>query len=118
MSKPTDLDLLDPRGALSVNENPIQSPGLDRRLRTATVAGPEVPGDRRLYLSASLLDSLLDVAKASPTKRVRLDRVGLRVDLYLDERGSEYEVWTLIGAPPRPEDLPPAIRNLTRTIER
>ena len=117
MAEQNDLESLDPRGALSVNERPIQSPGLDRRLRTATVAGPEVPGDRRLYLSASLLDALLDVAKASPTKRARIDRVGLRVDKYVDERGSEYEVWTFVGAPPRPEDLPPAIRNLTRSVE-
>ena len=112
MSDQTDLNPLDPRGALAINARPLQSPGLDRLLRTATVAGPEVGGDRRLYLSATLLGSLLDVAKSSPTRRVRLDRVGLRVDLYLDGRGREYEVWTLIGAPPTPEDLPDAIRNL------
>jgi hypothetical protein len=113
----TDLNPLDPRGALRVNERPIQSPGVDRKLRSATVAGPESGGDRRLFLSARLLSDLLEVAKSSSTQRAQIDRVGLRVDLYVDGRGSEYEVWTLIGAPPRPEPLPEAIRDLTRQSE-
>lgn len=112
----TDYNPLDPGNALEVNERPLQSPGLDRRLRTATVAGPEVGGDRRFYLSATLLEMLLDVARSSPTQRVRVDRVGLRVDLHVDGRGHQYEVWTLIGADPKPEELPEAIRNLSRSL--
>ena len=113
----TDLNPLNPRHALRVNERPIQTPGIDRKIRTATVAGPEVGGDRRLYLSATLLAQLLDVARSSPTRRVQIDRVGLRVDLYSDPRNREYEVWTLIGAPPSPEPLPDAIRNFSRSSE-
>ncbi len=113
----TDLNPLDPRGALRVNERPIQSPGVDRKIRSATVAGPEAGGDRRLFLSERLLSDLLDVARSSSTRRVQIDHVGLRVDLYVDGRGHEYEVWTLVGAPPKPEPLPEAIRNLSRSVE-
>jgi len=106
----TDLNPLDPRAVLKVNARPLQQPGQDTILRTAVVGGPDKAGDRRVYLSARLLDDLLARARSSPMQRVVVDRAGLRVDLYADARGHEYEVWTLIGADPRPEPVPDFVR--------
>lgn len=108
----TDLNPLDPHSALTVNANPLQRPGTDTLLRTSTVGGPDLPGDRRVFLSARLLDDLLQRAKASPTLRVQIDHAGVRVDLYRQPDGHQYEVWTLIGAPPRAESMPAVIQAL------
>lgn len=100
-------DLFDPRIVMQINRTPIQRPGVDRHVRTAMVGGPELPGDRRVYLSADLLGRCLKVAKASPTGRVLLTHAGIRVDLYEDGTGHPYEVWTLVGYGPKPEPAPP-----------
>lgn len=100
---------LDPRRALQVNANPVQRPG-DRLLRTACAGGPEHDGDRRLYLSAKVLRDLLHMAEASPLQRVQVQRCGVRVDLYQTPSGHTYEVWTFIGADPKPEALPAVLR--------
>jgi hypothetical protein len=110
--KPTDLNPLDPREALSVNGSPLQRAGADTLLRTAVVGGPDRPGDRRVYLSSALLGQLLEVARSSPMGRVQVDRAGVRVDLYRRGDGHEYEVWTLVGADPKPEAMPAALRAL------
>jgi hypothetical protein len=106
----TDLNPLDPREVLTVNRSPLQRPGQDTLLRSAVVGGPDKAGDRRVYLSAKLLGTLLEVARASAMQRVVVDRAGVRVDLYADGRGHEYEVWTLVGADPRPEPIPDFVR--------
>ena len=108
--QPTDLNPLDTRDALTVNASPLQRPGQDTLLRTAVVGGPEVGGDRRVYLSRQLLGQLLDVARSSAMGRVVVGRAGLRVDLYRRADGHEYEVWTLIGDPPKPEGVPDFVR--------
>jgi hypothetical protein len=108
----TDFGILDPKNVLKVNERPIQLPGRDTLIRTATVGGPGKPGDRRIFLSSGMLGKFLTVARSSPTGRVQVDYAGIRVDLYQEASGHSYEVWTLIGADPRPEPLPAAIRNL------
>lgn len=98
--------ILDPHNVMVVNERPLQPPGRDTLERTATVGGPEREGDRRVFLSTRLLGQLLEIARLSPTGRVQVDRAGVRVDLYRSDNGHPYEVWTLIGADPRPEQLP------------
>ena len=105
----TDLNPLDPREAIRVNASPLQSPGRDELVRTAVVGGPELPGDRRVYLSARLLEELLDVARSSSNMRAQIDGAGVRVDLYRDGSGHHYEVWTLVGRRARPEPLPEVV---------
>lgn len=100
------LGYLHPNEVLKVNKRPLQPPGRDELLRTAVVAGPEMAGDRRVFLSVDLLTRLLDTARSSATRRVQVDRAGIRVDLYRNASGHQYEVWTLIGADPKPEALP------------
>lgn len=112
MPDETDLNPLDPNNILKVNDRPIQMPGMDQLVRTSVVGGPETSGDRRAFLSAKLLDDLLQRAKTSPTLRVEISRAGVRVDLYKTPSGHQYEVWTLIGANPVPEQLSPAIQAL------
>lgn len=109
---PTDLNPLDPRDVLAVNGSPLQRPGADALLRTAVVGGPDRAGDRRVYLSSVLLGRLLEVARSSPMGRVQVDRAGVRVDLYRRGDGHEYEVWTLVGADPKPEAVPAALQAL------
>jgi hypothetical protein len=107
----TALGLLGTRQALTVNARPLQRPGQDVLLRTAVVGGPDKEGDRRVYLTATLLGTLLDVARSSGLQRVLVDRAGVRVDLYRSATGHEYEVWTLIGGAPRPEPIPDFVRH-------
>ena len=98
--------ILDPRNVMKVNARPLQPAGRDTLLRTATVGGPEKEGDRRVFLSVDMLSRLLETARSSPTQRVQVDRAGVKVVLYADHSGHQYEVWTLVGADPRPEQLP------------
>ena len=99
------LGYLHPKEVMKVNERPLQPPGRDTLLRTVVVAGPELAGDRRVFLSVDLLARLLETARSSPVRRVQVDRAGIRVDLYREHGGHQYEVWTLIGADPKPEPL-------------
>lgn len=110
MSKPTDLNPLNPRNIMEVNSRPLQPGTGDTLVRTAVVGGPEKGGDRRVYLSVKLLAQLLDCARSSNMQRVIVDRAGVRVDLYRAAGGHEYEVWTLIGANPRPEPIPDFVK--------
>ena len=112
MTKPTDLNILDPKEVMVVNRSPLQRPGLDTLIRTATTGGPELGGDRRVYLSSQLLGQLLEVARSSSMGRVQVNQAGVRVDLYERPDGHRYEVWTLIGATPEPEPMPSALRAL------
>lgn len=110
MDEDVDFGVLHPTNAIKVNESPLQLPGRDERLRTAVIAGPDAPGDRRVYLSCKLLEHLLDVARSSANQRVQIDSAGVRVDLYRDHGGHQYEVWTLIGREPRPEPMPEVVQ--------
>jgi len=106
MTGDDDFNMLDPKNVLKVNVSPVQRPGTDRLIRTAIVGGPEKEGDRRVYLSVELLTKFLEVARSSPMRRVEVTRAGVRVDLYLQASGHQYETWTLIGANPKPEQVP------------
>ena len=86
-----------------VNEKPITPTAGDVLLRSAEIGGPDQDGDRRLYLDAQTLRKLLSMAEASPTQRVRIDRAGVRVDLWREASGHQFEAWTFIGCDPRPE---------------
>ena len=104
-------DLLHPKIAPEVNKSPLQRGNTDTLLRSATLGGPEKPGDRRVYLSSTMLSKLLDIARSSPMGRVQVDGAGVRVDLY-EGGGHQYEVWTLIGGTPKPKQLPEGIASL------
>ena len=109
------LNILDPNDVMKVNGRPLQSPGRDENLRTATIGGPGSDGlgaDRRLFFSVDLLAKLLEIARTSPTRRVQVNRTGLRVDLRRERNGHQYEVWTLIGEPPVAEQLPSAVTSM------
>jgi hypothetical protein len=103
MSDRNPLDGLDAR-LIRVNNDPLQRRATgDVLVHTAVVGGPECEGDRRLYLSAGLLRSLLAMAESTPTQRVEVARAGVQVDLYRSSAGHAYEVWTFLGADARPE---------------
>ena len=86
-----------------VNDKPITPTAGDVLLRSAEIGGPDQDGDRRMYLDAKALRHLLAIAESSPTQRVRVDRAGVKVDLWREASGHQFEVWTFIGADARPE---------------
>lgn len=110
---PDETDVLQGRERVTampkVNTNPVQRPGGHKLVRSARLGGPAEPGDRRLYLHASHLGRLLDIARSSPTMQVEMRKVGLRVDLYEDEHGHRYEVWAFESVEPRPEQPPDGV---------
>lgn len=107
-----DRARFDPRYVVKANASPLQSPVTDERLLTEIVAGPDQPGDRRLFLSASTLEALLAMARASPMGRVVLFDVGVRIDTYRSPAtGHTYEAWQIVGTGPAPEPLPSVIRS-------
>ena len=103
MSKETDLKKLIDKDLLKVNSNPIQPMSGVTLMRSAVVGGPNLEGDRRVFLERELLLKLAEIAASSPTRRVQVNRAGIKVDLYQERSGHTYEVWTLIGLPPKPE---------------
>lgn len=109
---PDPESLFDARHVISVNDRPIQHPARDRLLRSVVVGGPDLPGDRRVFLSADLLGRCLDVARSAATGRAMLTHAGVRVDVYARADGHTYEVWTLTGYGPQPEPLPDVIASL------
>ena len=117
MTGDDDFNILDPKNVLKINVSPVQRPGTDRLIRTAVVGGPNKEGDRRVYLSVELLKNLLEIARSSPMRRCEVTRAGVRVDLYLTPNGHQYEVWTLIGANPRPEQVPQFIMDTVNSTK-
>jgi hypothetical protein len=86
-----------------VENNPLQLPGRDSRIRSVTAGGPETRRDCRMYIDRKSLQLLLDVANRAPSGRAMLGQVGVRVDVYETPGGHRYETWTLISEEPRPE---------------
>jgi len=98
MFDPTDQKL-----QLNVNRNPIQRPGCDRCLRSATFGGPTTGRDVRMFLDKKTLTQLLDICNSSTTGRVVINKAGLQVSVYEGGDGNRYETWAIIGESPRPE---------------
>lgn len=94
---------------IRIVERPLQLPGRPTLLRRTEVGGPDSLADRRLLLSREALRRCLAAAEASPLGRAQLDRVSLVVELYRDASGHQFEVWTINGLGPRPEELPPLV---------
>jgi hypothetical protein len=88
---------------LRVNDKPVTPQAGNTLLRSADVAGPDEEGDRRIFLDAKMLEQLLEMARKSPTQRVRIDRAGVRVELWRNAEGRDFEVWTFTGINPHPE---------------
>jgi len=76
-------------------------------LRDIQYGGVEDPTDRRMVLSQEELEKLLEVAKASPTRRAVLHHVGVRVQL-VQPTDSEhrYEVVRLVVGSIKAEQRP------------
>lgn len=69
------------------------------------IGGPEQ--DLRLFLSVEILEKMLDRARASRTSRAVIHRAGLVLDTYRPHVGNPYQIVTVMGLAPVPED--PAI---------
>ncbi len=85
---------------------PLQTAGGPELLAREQYGGPESGFDTRMYLDAAQLERLLDVARASPTRRVKLDLVGVTARLYRGRDGHVYSVWSIVHLPPRAEPAP------------
>ena len=83
---------------LTVDRSPLQHPDRDRLVRRVTYGGPDHPLDARIILSQQELESLLNVAKDSMTRRAVLHHAGVSVALFETTQGHRYEVWSLIGS--------------------
>jgi hypothetical protein len=103
MASETDLERLLNKDVMKVNNNPLQPTAGLTLLRSAVVGGPDLEGDRRVFLDRKLLMQLAEIAASSPSQRVQVDRAGIKVDLYRESSGHTFEVWTLVGLPPKPE---------------
>lgn len=90
----------------SVAKPPLQrGPDYPDVVSVREIGGPEDPADRRLVLDVATLEELLARAKASPTRRVVVHGIGLRVQL-LDDGAHRWEHVTLLGRAPEPEQIP------------
>lgn len=89
----------------NVVRTPLQrGPGFPEVLRDFEVGGPEDPADRRLILDSKTLRHLLDLAETSPSGRVVLHHIGLRVQVLEDQpSGHRWENVSLIGTEAKPE---------------
>ena len=79
------------------------SASTDREVGENVIGGPLSGKDVRMYLDQPTLARLLEIANQSITGRVHMDGVGLRVKAYRNKGGHVYEVWSIISAPPKPE---------------
>lgn len=92
---------------VQVDASPLVRPGRPRHLRRVVYGGPALGRDVRLRLDRPTLTILAAAAKASDTGRVRVDGVGVVVDLHRGGDGNQFEVWTLTATcDPWPEPSP------------
>lgn len=95
-------------GADDLFQEPQVAPaGFDpgEKIGERVLGGPST--DLRLFLSAFLLEHTLDRARASRTRRAVIHGAGLVLDTYRTPTGSVYQIVTVAGRKPVPED--PAI---------
>lgn len=107
MSIPTPDKIL-PLAALGWRKKPM--PGITTRADLRILADHQYGGDatdRRMVLSVEELEKMMEVAKASPTKRLVLHQVGVRVQLVEHvESGHRYEVVKLVAGELKAEQSP------------
>lgn len=101
----SDEQELTDRMTLDVTHRPLQSSG-DECLRVASFGGPECGRDATLILDRKQLIELLDIANASLSGRVEIRYPGVQVKVMRRNNGTQYELWTLIGAEAKPESVP------------
>lgn len=65
------------------------------------VGGPSHP--LRMFLSAQLIEQMIDRAKVSITGRAVIHTAGLVIDTYVPQNGGPYQVVTVMGRKPEPE---------------
>lgn len=104
-----DVSFLHPRVAPRVNSKPLQRPGADKIVRSTTMLGPDVHGDRSLHLGVETLERLLELARSSPVRQVVIPRCGVQIDLRERPDGHRYEVWRIVGGQPKPEPMSPGM---------
>jgi hypothetical protein len=85
-------------------EEVIVPPGFDpgEKLGEQVLGGPHT--DLRLFLSVSLLNHMIGRARASRTKRAVVHNAGLVIDTYRTPTGAIYQIVTVAGRQPVPED--------------
>ena len=97
---------------LAFNRAGLHLPGRDPVVADVQYGGPAEPElaisgdptDRRLILDSGTLDLLLQVARSSLTGRVVIHHAGVRVRQYRAPDGHLYEIVTLVGDAPKPEE--------------
>lgn len=98
-----------------IGERPVlQKPSAHRILRK--IQFPDMPqaSDRRLILPAEMLRYCLAQAEASPLKRAVMHGVCVEVEQYVTPEGHIYEIWSLVGQDPVPEQTH---RDLQRQVD-
>ena len=86
-----------------VGEEGSDSSHRDEFVTEKTIGGPLAGKDVRLYLEASALRHLLEVAEASSVKRAQINGVGVKVRLWRTPTGHHYETWQIVGFEPKAE---------------
>lgn len=111
---PFNLDALGKgRAPMIENTSPLQRvPGLVLQ-HQAVIGGPESPMDIRLSLSVDVLESMLEAARRSRTKRCVVHNAGIIVETwYSPAEQHQFQELKVVGRKPAPED-PLILRNLT-----
>lgn len=96
------LPVLAPRAPVEVQEDPLQIPGNDRCVKRATVGGPSSDQDIRFVVSDKILEMLLEVARASRTRRVVVYETGFDIVTW-SAGGHLFQTMTIAGRTPVPE---------------
>jgi len=89
-----------------VNTKPTQEEGQDTIMKEYIVGGPYVDSDVRMILDVATLEYLLDNARRSPTRRVVINRAGIRIKVRRATTGHVYETLHIDGHRPYPEQAP------------
>lgn len=87
--------------------NPIQSPGGDRLIAETYVPERGHNLDVRIILHEADIEKMLEVARASKTRRLVIQNASIRIRQFVGGDGHAYSCLTLCGSEARPED--PAI---------
>ena len=95
---------------LIVRTAPLQDPSQDEILREYQLGGVHSDRDVRFIMDAETLEALLEVANLSATRRVILNRAGIRMKVRRARTGHIYETLHLDGLQPVPEQAPRTLK--------